>query len=254
MADLKTLLKPLVPPSVLSAWYKFNANRERAELERCRSPKETFTTIYRRGHWGKSGDPADRIFSGSGSRDPKIVGVYIQSVAAFLREHSPCLNAVDLGCGDFAVGSQLRPYCGAYVACDVVEDVVERNALRYRNSDVTFRVVDITQDELPSADVVFLRQVLQHLSNSDIHRVIPKLLGYRYLVLTEHLPVSTDFEPNLDKKRGMDIRLHLGTKGSGIVLTAPPFDLHVKSAKILCEVEEPAGGIPGIIRTTLYEL
>ena len=254
MSGLKKILKPLVPSSVLSAWYGFHAKRRRAELDRCSSPQETFTTIYRRGHWGRSGDQSDPFFSGSGSRDPMIVRPYIQAVESFLTSHDKRLNVADLGCGDFAVGAQIRQHCDKYYACDVVQDVIDRHKIKYADRDVIFRAVDITQDDLPPADVVFIRQVLQHLSNDDIKRVVPKLYRYRYLILTEHLPVSADFEPNLDKKRGLDTRLNLGTKGSGVVLTEPPFDLKVKDAKILCEADETIGGAPGIIRTTLYEL
>jgi hypothetical protein len=254
MSELKDTLKSLIPPSVLSFWYRINAKRHRAELDRCRSPQETFTTIYRRGHWGKSGDPADPFFSGSGSRDPRIVEPYIKAVEAVLTGYGRRLDVADLGCGDFAVGAQIRRLCGRYYACDVVQDVIDRHKIKHANSDVIFQVVDITQDDLPPADMAFIRQVLQHLSNDDIKRVVPKLYRYRYLVITEHLPVSPDFESNLDKKRGLDIRLRLGTKGSGIVLTEPPFDLKVKSSKILCEADESIEGVPGVVRTTLYEL
>jgi len=254
MSRLKDMLKPLIPSFVLSFWYRLNAKRQRAELDRCRSAQETFTTIYRRGHWGKSGDPADPFFSGSGSRDPRIVEPYLKAVEGFLTGHGKRLDVADLGCGDFAVGAQMRGHCGKYFACDVVQDVIDRHKVKHANSKVIFQVVDITQDDLPPADVAFVRQVLQHLSNDDIKRVVPKLYRYRYLIITEHLPVTPDFEPNIDKRRGLNIRLHLGTKGSGIVLTEPPFNLKVKGTKILCEAHESIEGVPGIVRTTLYEL
>lgn len=254
MPSLKEILKPLVPSAVLSAWYEFHAKKRRAELAQCNSPEETFTTIYRRGHWGKSGDRSDPFYSGLGSRDSKIVTPYIQAVESFLTGHNPRLDAADLGCGDFAVGAQIRPYCGKYYACDVVQDVIDRHMIEHAHSDTIFRAVDITRDDLPQADVVFIRQVLQHLSNDDIKRVVPKLYRYRYVVITEDLPMSREFVPNLDKRRGMDTRLGLGAKGSGVVLTEPPFDLKARSAKVMCEVEGTIGGVPGIIRTMLYEL
>jgi hypothetical protein len=160
----------------------------------------------------------------------------------------------DLGCGDFAVGAKIRPHCGRYYACDVVQDVIDRHKIKYAENNVIFQAIDITQDDLPAADVVFIRQVLQHLSNDDIKCVIPKLYRYRYLVITEDLPIAADFVPNLDKKRGMDTRLSLGTNGSGVVLTEPPFNLKVKDTKVLSEAEGAIGGARGIIRTTLYEL
>jgi hypothetical protein len=101
---------------------------------------------------------------------------------------------------------------------------------------------------LPPGDVVFIRQVLQHLSNNDIALVISKLTQYRVLVVTEHLPPNNDFVPNVDISNGAHIRLQ-GTFSSGVVLTAPPFNLVPKHERVLCEVD----GYGGVIRTTAYE-
>ena len=96
-----------------------------------------------------------------------------------------------------------------------------------------------------------MRQVLQHVSNRDILNVVPKIASsYRYLVLTEHLPGSDDFVPNLDKAVGPGIRL---TSGSGIVLTAEPFNLRPRSERVLCELPD-GGPYGGRVRTNLYEL
>ena len=72
-----------------------------------------------------------------------------------------------------------------------------------------------TKDELPQAEIVFIRQVLQHLSNREIKNALPQIaLKYKYLVLTEHLPESQDFVHNLDKPTGANNRLGIN---SGIV-------------------------------------
>lgn len=114
--------------------------------------------------------------------------------------------------------------------------------------NVDFQILDITKDELPNGDIVFIRQVLQHLSNEQISIVLPKILSkYKYMVLTEHLPSSEKFIHNIDKKAGPDIRLDFN---SGLVLTSAPFDIKIKEERCLCEVEE----IGGIIKTILYRL
>jgi len=89
--------------------------------------------------------------------------------------------------------------------------------------DVDFRVLDITNDALPKADVAIIRQVLQHLSNEQILQALPRILSaYKYVILTEHLPAREGFEPNVDKPAGPDIRLGID---SGIVLRRPPFNI-----------------------------
>jgi hypothetical protein len=108
-------------------------------------------------------------------------------------------------------------------------------------------VLDLTSDRLPEGDIVFVRQVLQHLSNRKIAREAKKLRSrYKYLVLTEHLPGTQDFVHNLDKRVGPDIRIAME---SGVVLTSPPFNLKPRNERKLCQVPE----FGGFIVTTLYQ-
>ena len=81
-----------------------------------------------------------------------------------------------------------------------------------------------------------LRQVLQHLSNAEIEPVVRQIeRKFKYLVPTEHVPLGTALTPNLDKPTGRDVRIH---RGSGIVLTAAPFNLRAKAEQVLCEAPE----------------
>jgi SAM-dependent methyltransferase len=213
-----------------------------------RPVEEIFSAIYNQRRWGtKSGD----FSSGDGSHAPKVVLPYINAVRNFLTSLPAPPSVVDLGCGDFDVGKQLRPYCGRYVACDVVPALIERNKEKFAHAQVAFRCLNIIDHDLPEGDVVFLRQVLQHLSNAQISQILSKLLPYKFLVLTEHVPAGPDFPPNRDQSTGGGTRL---LQGSGVVLTAPPFSLNVKSESVLCSVNEPLGGRPGLIKTTLYGL
>ena len=188
---------------------------------------------------------------GSGSHSPCITSTYISAIEIFLSSFDRKLDAVDLGCGDFTIGSKVRSFCGNYIACDVVEPLILRNKEKYKDVDVKFLNIDITTDDLPAGDVVFIRQVLQHLSNRQILSVIPKIqYKYKYLVLTEHLPLSNDFICNLDKSVGPHTRLVVGQNGSGVIITEAPFFLKIISSVVLCEVEEYGG----LIRTNLYIL
>jgi SAM-dependent methyltransferase len=212
------------------------------------STEKVFTKIYKDGVWGKSKDKKQPFFSGSGSHTSFIVGAYVGAVQEFLCSFEKKQNVVDLGCGDFFVGSKIRHLCSRYIACDIVKPVIKFNKKKYENMDVEFQVLDMTKDELPNGDIVFIRQVLQHLSNDQISLVLPKVFSkYKYLVLTEHLPSSEKFIHNVDKKVGPDIRLDFN---SGLVLTSAPFDMKVEEERCLCEVEE----IGGLVRTILYRL
>lgn len=239
----------LVTPSPLRRFVgEYLARKWNAKYEG-RPVEEIFSAIYREGRWEAKSH--DDFSSGSGSHIPTVVLPYVNAVRKFL-DALPCPpSVVDLGCGDFNVGKQLRPCCGQYVACDVVPALIQRNKDKFAGLDVDFRCMDIIEDDLPLGDIVFLRQVLQHLNNAQILRVVQKLYRYKFLVLTEHVPTSSGFPPNRDKATGGGIRL---SQGSGVVLTEPPFLLRAKSESVICTTDEKLGQHPGLIKTTLYEL
>ena len=170
--------------------------------------------------------------SGGGSRDPTVVDPYVDAIRKFVEALPDRVNAVDLGCGDFFVGSQLVPLFRSYRACDVVPALIERNRKKFVDPRLSFEVVDLVADPLPPGEIAFVRQVLQHLSNDQVAQVLPKLDAYRYVVVTEHIP-SGIFEPNADKAAGPDVRL---SGGSGLVLDAPPFDW-AREGRTLCRFD-----------------
>jgi hypothetical protein len=213
-----------------------------------KSNLEKFSEIYRDSLWGKDSIGFQRFYSGPGSHDPLLINPYVESVSKFLGKLGRKPDVVDLGCGDFNVGSRYRSLCNGYIACDVVPELIEHNRKVFSHLSVDFRVLDLTHDELPSGEVVFVRQVFQHLSNASIKLAINKIKNrFKYLVLTEHLPGHDAFIPNLDKISGADIRID---KNSGVVLTRSPFDLAPLGEVQICEVY----GYGGLIKTTLYNL
>ncbi len=208
-----------------------------------------FDQVYKIGLWGRDAVANDGFFSGPGSVGA-AAAAYVQALVAEFSDQ-PGLAAVDLGCGDFRVGSRIRSLFDGYIACDVAPSLIERNNGKYADLDVDFRALDITSDPLPAANVALCRQVLQHLSNADIRFFLRNLrkTSYRWLVLTEEHPAG-DFVPNQDSTTGPNTRLHLEPP-SGVVLTEPPFDLRPVDSKVL--LEHPVPGV-GIIRTTLHRL
>lgn len=196
------------------------------------SAAETFSSVYRDNHWGRRW--GKKFCSGQGSYEEPIVGPYVQSVRGFLSEFSQPPRIVDLGCGDFHVGSRIREACAHYVACDVVPELIEHNRKAFARLQVEFACLNIVDDPLPRGEVVFIRQVLQHLANAQIACVLPKLAQYRFVVITEHLPGDPAFSPNRDHQFGSGTRV---TRNSGVVLTAPPFNFKATSERLLCSVQ-----------------
>jgi len=219
---------------------------------RNKSVKEVFTTIYEKNTWGKS----DREFnSGTGTTEEEIVSPYISMVAEkAVIEGFKGSVFVDLGCGDFRVGSQLVPFCSEYIGVDIVESLIKRNRVTYGTEQLKFLCLDIISDKLPDGDVCFLRQVLQHLSNKQIASVLGKVDKYKWVFITEHLPGDNPaITPNLDKVHGSHVRVY---DNSGVYLSHAPFNLPKQKLENVLEVPGRGLGLcrdQGIVRTWLYK-
>jgi len=252
LSKLKLVVKAMLPAAILR-WRsarieakRLAARQRTLDAEFSGMPASAvFSSVYASDVWGTGG--SGDFYSGSGSHSPEVVDLYVEAVGRFLAAMPGKPAVVDLGCGDFNVGRELRDQCARYVACDVVPDLIKRNQDAFAALDVEFLCLDMADDPLPDGEVVFIRQVLQHLDNARISKLVKKLSMYKFLVLTEHLPAAATFRPNVDKQIGAGTRLGLS---SGIVLTAPPFNLQVKSQRVLCEVPEGSG----VIRTIALQL
>ena len=205
--------------------------------------KAVMTQIYEQHLWGGK---AFDFYSGEGSHDPKIVEPYLKAVISFLQSHNKQLTVCDLGCGDFNIGKQLVKHTKTYIAVDIVDSLIERNKITFKDEHLEFQCLDITKNNLPAANCVIIRQVLQHLSNTEILKITEKLMQYKYIILTEHVPVG-HFTANKDIISGQGNRLKYH---SGVNLLAEPFHLKIAKQVILNTTVLDKGQI----LTTLYTL
>ncbi|WP_162815931.1 class I SAM-dependent methyltransferase [Microvirga aerophila] len=208
--------------------------------------REIFSRTYEKKLWGWSG--TRKYYSGHGSHEREVVTGYVNALEHFLVGLAGPKIIVDLGCGDFNVGSRLVHLASKYIACDIVDGLLKENRKLFKYDNLEFKELDLVNDEIPMSDVIIVRQVLQHLSNNDIHKFIDKIHHRcKYLIVTEHLPIRSDFLPNIDKPSGPGFRVSFE---SGVILTEPPFNLLVLNSQVLCEFKER----DGIIRTFAYRL
>jgi hypothetical protein len=207
--------------------------------------KDAMEQVYEKNLWG--GNTSD-FYSGEGSHLPEIVTPYITLVSGFLQSFENPLIVCDLGCGDFNIGKELVKYSKKYIAIDIVESLIEHNKNMFKADHLEFHCLDIATADLPKGDCAIIRQVLQHLSNGEVQNIIDRLVDFKYIILTEHLP-DGDFIPNKDIISGQGIRLK---KQSGINLTAAPFHFNVKEEKELLSIDLENG--KGRLVTTLFLL
>ena len=211
---------------------RFLADRQEARL----TPQEAFTRIYLQDRWddGQKASLNARFYSGPGSAE-EFGRPYAACISDFIAKNS-IRSVVDLGCGDFRVGALIAsPAISSYVGVDVVEPLIAENQRRYGNERISFQCLDIIADELPRADLCLVRQVFQHLSNKQIVQILDKLKAYRWVIVTEDQPGPVgSFVPNVDKVHGTGSRI---VNKSGIVFTAPPFNLG--NVEVLLDIPAP---------------
>jgi SAM-dependent methyltransferase len=170
---------------------------------------QTFNRIYTEGVWGR--DIAGKGTSGSGST-PEITREYRGYLQDFIKTHR-VQSIVDAGCGDWSFSSTIDWAGARYLGVDIASDVIEAVRKKHENGNITFRVGDITE-ELPAADLLISKDVLQHLSNALVQKFIRNNLKrgkYKWVLLTN------------DRGRGNADTVPGGYRA--IDLAAPPFDV-----------------------------
>ena len=245
---MKKILKFLIPKFILRMKNKFIASRTRKEFLN-KSQKDIFKTIYSKKMWAGEKEKKYKFYSGLGSHAEELTDKYISELRNFLQSFPKKPNLVDLGCGDFAIGSKIRDKCNRYVGVDIVDELIEENKKNFEDLNVEFLSLDITNDQLPSADICTVRLVLQHMSNESILKFLKNINNkYKFLIVTEHFP-SEKFVPNINKPSGSDTRFY---DNSAVDLNAPPFNLSVVKSKDLCECSSEL--IEGSLKTKVLQL
>ncbi len=213
VASFKAVLRLALPYSILQAW---NAYKNKQNVDPDADVKTIFSAIYKSNKWG--GQPGD-FFSGSGS-DAQATIDYVRVVTKFISDHQ-LKSVVDIGCGDFRVGAQIVKSGLNYIGVDVVPNLIERNNREFARPGLVFIEANAIEDEMPDADLCLIRQVLQHLSNEQIIKILSKCAKYKYVIVAEHHAGQSHFKKeNCDKFAGSDVRVF---QGSGVYLEKHPF-------------------------------
>ena len=176
------------------------------------SLQEAFSHIYEFQLWGANEE--GQGCSGSGST--------VQTTQEYRELLELCLHVfdiksvVDLGCGDWEF-SRMIPWAQIdYKGFDVVSSVIERNIKKYAREGISFAVLDATNQQLPAADLLICKDVLQHLSNDDVTHIIKQFSKFKYCLITNDVYGHSLSSDNPDIVSG-DYR--------PIDITMPPFNV-----------------------------
>ena len=134
--------------------------------------------------WGGHG-------SGPGS-DPFYNLPYRAFIENFLVQNH-ISSVLDIGCGDWAFSRFIRFERVRYVGLDVVENLVERNSRLFGTDSISFDVMPDDMANTPPAQLLIMKDVLQHQTNSDIKEFYEKVVPiYEICLITNSYRKATD--------------------------------------------------------------
>ncbi len=174
--------------------------------------EKAFTKIYKEKKWiNKPEDPLSGY--GSSMLATEQYRAYLQS---FLEEAN-ITSVVDLGCGDWAFSQAIDWGSINYIGFDVVKSIILQNQQKFGKANISFVHGNGVQSNLPEADLLICKDVLQHLPNSDIQLAIKQFHKFKYCLITNDVNPQTLTSDNPDISYGGHHFLDL---------TAPPFSVN----------------------------
>ena len=216
-----------------------------------KSNSEIFSAIYAKGGWSRPVD-GEKFNSGSGSHNEQMIVPYINMLTQLLMNNG-IRNIVDIGCGDFWVMRHVLELLDQnnfnyfYTGIDVVEAVIKHNAETFKALNKRFICRDAAADNepLPNGELLIIRQVLQHLSNADIQKILAKATHFKFMLISESIYDAPDAVHNVDMNAGGSIRIR---QKSGVYLEYPPYEFK----NIVHILKVPDGNKRGVaIRSSL---
>lgn len=178
-----------------------------------------FDRLYQAGGW-------DGMGSGPGS-DPNANIAYLGMLSAVL--DTPGVNTVlDIGCGDWQLMSRIRLEHLYYTGWDVAGTVIEHNRQRFGSHRVMFEVRNPLFDALPEADVVIMKDVLQHMPTAHVQQVLSLVIPRcRWMLITNDHTLENGPDVPVGGYRRLNV-LRAPFNISGLIVVAPTADVYGK--------------------------
>ncbi len=179
---------------------------------------KAFTEIYDDKVWGEGSGGQGTSGGGSTLGATVVYRAYLQD---FMKAHG-VKSVVDAGCGDWEFSSTMDWTGIDYTGVDVVASVIAEDKKKYGAPNIKFQTADIVRTDLPAADLLICKDVLQHLPTEDVLAFLAQLPKYKDVLLTDTVDKATLTAENHDIQPGQ-FRL--------LDLTKPPFS--VPALKVL---------------------
>lgn len=122
--------------------------------------------------------------SGTGSTNGQTAN--IRAVMPKIFQGLGVKSLLDVPCGDFNWMSHVDLANISYIGGDIVPEMIEQNKKQFGAENVEFRVMSVTTDPLPTADIILCRDLLVHFKLEDGIKAMQnfKRSGAKYLLAT----------------------------------------------------------------------
>jgi Methyltransferase domain. len=135
--------------------------------------KGIFETIYKKNEW---------IYGSGENSLPENTVEYRKFLQKFLKDYE-IKSVIDVGCGDWQF-SKFIDWSGInYVGVDIVKSVIIKNKKEYEKENIHFYCKDAVRYTLSEADLIIIKDVLQHLSNKNVLKILRQLKKFKYVLL-----------------------------------------------------------------------
>jgi len=150
--------------------------------------KNIFDAIYLNKYWV---DPQRGSESGPGSSF-ECSSEYLLFLQKFIHDYD-IKSIIDLGCGDFNLMKHFNLQNVSYKGVDIVYHIIEQNKSKYTTPTVSFEYNDISECVYKNYDLLIIKDVIQHLDNSTIYKILKNITENKYiLIINDYTTINTD--------------------------------------------------------------
>lgn len=192
-----------------------------------------FTEIYGKGLWGK-GD-SESPLSGDGSLPDKATP-YVKFVRKVIENYG-IKSVLDFGHGDWSMWRDYRFDGIDYVGVDIAKGLSEQVSQKYAAKKRKFFHSSRFEQNLPDADLLISKEVLQHLSNNDVIHELKRFTKFDNIIISNCIYSRRRLLGKL--KHFLQLRVRIASLFKGINPLYP-------AEKLLNNVDITSGGFRGI--------
>jgi 2-polyprenyl-3-methyl-5-hydroxy-6-metoxy-1,4-benzoquinol methylase len=128
--------------------------------------EDKFNNIYKKNIWGGG--------SGTGSKLSHDNKWYLSFIKDIIKDKE-IKTILDIGCGDWEIMKNFSYDGLKYDGIDIVKSVIDANE-SYVKPNIHFYHKNILNEDINNYDLIIIKDVLQHLEDNDIIKIMDKLM------------------------------------------------------------------------------